>query len=301
MNVVVLLLDALRYDYVDKETTPNLIRIAQDGLFYSNCQAGNTATLKSMPILLCGEPKYLSGVSIMQKLKPHGYNSVLLHTNALVEREFKNGWDHTIDLHSFKGYSKRKIRRLMRKYVPTSLFQIIRGIHRNMASEYLPYARAEIMLGRAFELLQNLPNPYFLWIHLMDPHLPYYPQKTSLAKDYVIKLNDKLLDAVHERVSLSKDEITELKNLYQCEIKEMDTAIGKFYDSINWTDKTLVITSDHGEEFGEQGQYSHHEDKYIPELQHVPLIIVGDGKGTIDEEFNHRDLYEYIVSVGIPT
>jgi len=66
------------------------------------------------------------------------------------------------------------------------------------------------------------------------------------------------------------------KILYREDIKEMDHEIGVFMEGFP-DDTLLVVTSDHGEEFGEYGQYSHHEDKIVEELVHVPLIFFGAG------------------------
>ena len=60
------------------------------------------------------------------------------------------------------------------------------------------------------------------------------------------------------------------------EMDKMDRALGPLLENIP-DDTLLIITADHGEEFGEHGQYSHHSDKYIPELTHVPLVISGPG------------------------
>ena len=298
-NIIMLLTDSLRFDYVVSEVTPNLIHIAEDGVWYENCMAGNTATIKSMPIILCSSKRYDPSKSIMARLRRYGYCSVLIHSNPLVGREFSRGWDIAIDIHSAKGHRKQKLRRLMRKYVPHWAFKLIRGFYRSLEDEegYLPYVKAEKKLKHVLELLPDLPEPYFLWVHLMDPHMPYYPKRTELTHLELVRINDKLMDAVHGRYTLTEEEIELLKSLYRQEVSEMDEAIGEFYRAVDWSDKILVVTSDHGEEFGEHGGFSHHEDKFIEELQHVPLIIVdGVERGIVHEEFSHWNLAPLILS-----
>jgi len=59
-------------------------------------------------------------------------------------------------------------------------------------------------------------------------------------------------------------------------VHEMDEEIGRFLEGLP-EDDLVIITSDHGEEFGEEGQFSHQSDKMIPILTHVPLIMLGGG------------------------
>jgi arylsulfatase A-like enzyme len=117
---------------------------------------------------------------------------------------------------------------------------------------------------------------YFLWVHLMDPHIPYYPMKTStnLSQKEMRTLNDHIIESVHGNYKLTEEEIKIAKTLYSEDISEMDKAIGKFIPKLDEKD-LLIITSDHGEEFNEYGQFSHHENKIVPELIHIPLIFYG--------------------------
>ena len=48
-SVIILCLDAFRYDLIDEELTPNLYRATREGVSYSNCQSGNSTTILSMP------------------------------------------------------------------------------------------------------------------------------------------------------------------------------------------------------------------------------------------------------------
>ena len=123
---------------------------------------------------------------------------------------------------------------------------------------------------------------YFLWAHLMDPHIPYYPLKTEtgLSKLEMRTLNDKIIESVHGNYSPNREETEMALMLYKEDIRVMDQALKPFLENLP-EDTTLIIKADHGEEFGEHGQYSHHGDKNIPELLHVPLIISGPGVKTI--------------------
>lgn len=303
-RVIVLLLDSLRYDYVTSDITPNILRIAKEGLFYENCSSGGTATIDSMPVLLSGMREYDPQLSIMNHLKKIGYWTVLIHSNPLVGKNFSAGWDNVIDLKE-RDWGQRRVglRRILRKWIPHFVLGLFRSFYRWLQREegYIPYSRANEMLSAATNILNVFEKKsLFLWVHMMDPHIPYYPKDTSQLEEFqshkeLANLNDDLVDAVHGRYKPSKKEIETYQRLYRMEISEMDEEIGKFYDSLDLSNSLFIITADHGDEFGESGQFSHHSNKFIEVLQHVPLIIVGTGKGNIDEPFSHYNFIKLIM------
>jgi arylsulfatase A-like enzyme len=149
----------------------------------------------------------------------------------------------------------------------------------NIYSEerYLPYSRADEALEHSLKWMGE-HDGYFLWTHLMEPHIPYYPRETSLdmSRNEMRALNDKLIEAVHGNYTPTEEEVELARTLYREEVAEMDREIGAFFDRFS-PDDLLIITSDHGEEFGEHGQFSHHTNKFIPILVDVPLIFYGGG------------------------
>ncbi len=296
-SIIILLLDALRIDCINAKTIPNVTNIANDGLVYTNCLSGNTTTIKSLPIMLCSKTKYLPEYSIMTKLRKRGYKSILINTNPLVTRHFSKGWDDVINIDNPQFKTIYKIK----KIVPNFLFPFFRWAYRKLSNDNieLPYTRSNIMLKITKEVISVLdPNkPFFLWVHLMDAHQPYSPKISFLSDKELIKLNGRIMDTHRGLYSPSKDEVKIWKELYQKEVSEMDQEIGKFHKSIDWTDKILLITSDHGEEFGENGGFTHQADKFIPELQHVPFILSGLGKGIVKENFSHYDLPSFIEKI----
>lgn len=293
-NVILLLLDALRYDYITPEITPNLMQISQEGIFYKFALAGNTATVKSIPCILCADFEYHPEETIPTILKHEGYTTAAFHSSPLFGQHFFHGFDIFEDLYSQTLLNKRRIKNFARKFFPHTFFKRMKKLVRKMSDpkKYLPYMRAQGVLQIAAEWIKNAPKPFFLWIHLMDPHLPYYPiGKTKLSRTDLIKFNDKVIEAAYRRVNLTREEIELAKGLYRMEVSEMDKAVGEFLKDFNRND-ILIITSDHGEEFGEFGGFSHQEDKFIPPLLHVPLIMVGKGlKSEVrEDDFSHLEL-----------
>lgn len=63
--------------------------------------------------------------------------------------------------------------------------------------------------------------------------------------------------------------------LYDAEIKYVDSEVGRLFENLKesgiYDDTTIILTSDHGEEFGAHGKFLH--NNLYEELIHIPLII----------------------------
>ena len=106
---------------------------------------------------------------------------------------------------------------------------------------------------------------WFLMLHYMDPHDPYFPHPadgTGYAR--IENPRPKLADAAR------------LKALYAGEVSYWDDAFGELMDYMEAEDMldntAIVVTSDHGEEFGEHGGFWHGTKLYDEQIR-VPLII----------------------------
>ncbi|MBN2335109.1 sulfatase [Candidatus Bathyarchaeota archaeon] len=294
MNVVLLILDALRYDHVNEETTPNLMRIAAKGVSFTDSHACNTSTLHSMPCILGSDTEYDPESNIATVLKRHGVTTAMIHSNPMVHN-FYPGFDETLDLKSKKFRMSKSWRKTIRRNLPPGILASMKKLRANMYSEerYLPYSRADEVLDFTLKWMGD-HDGYFLWSHIMEPHIPYYPIETSLdmSRKEMRELNDKFIEAVHGNYTPTAEEIDKAKTLYREDVHEMDREIGLFFDNVN-KDDLLVITADHGEEFGEEGQFSHHSNKFIPILTHVPLIFCGGGakeRAVIDEKVTNLSI-----------
>jgi hypothetical protein len=304
-SVTILCLDAFRYDLISESLTPNLYKATQEGITYTNCQSGNSTTILSMPVLLCGEKKYLPGLSIPARIKKFGVKSYMLSANSLVDREFNQRWT---DYFSFtrgkvgidKDFNKRKnLRRVIPPlHLPPFIKMLLKRIYRQFSDpeSYLVYDRCETILKAAQIILDDL-SPKLLWLQLMETHQPYYPLEALEREDpkELIYLNDLQIDAARGWVKLDKKINDKLWELYRMEAAYLDKQIGLFLNNIDFKKNTVIITADHGEEFGEKGQWGHRANKFVPELVHVPLIILNGNKQTVEEKFNHYNFPELVV------
>jgi arylsulfatase A-like enzyme len=129
---------------------------------------------------------------------------------------------------------------------------------------------------------KNTGKRFFLWIHYLDPHADYLPHP--------------------EMPSFG----TSQRDLYDGEIAFVDKHLGRVLDAIAdapWGKKTaIIVTSDHGEAFGEHKMWRHGAELW-EELIRVPLIVhvPGVAPGHVTPRRSAVDLVPTILDLmGVP-
>ncbi len=111
----------------------------------------------------------------------------------------------------------------------------------------------------------------FLWVHFLDPHMPYAHAEGALFEDAEGALREgKLLDAA------AKDEI---RLAYDREVALLDAELTRLLDHLEatgWMDGLVVLTADHGEEFWDHGRVEHGHSHH-GEVLDVGLVVVAPG------------------------
>jgi arylsulfatase A-like enzyme len=146
------------------------------------------------------------------------------------------------------------------------------------------FPSANVIVDQASEWLKHLDgNEFFLWLHLMDPHAPYYPPHAALelmGNEAMTASRARFLNSYWNQ-DLSPTHLQryrkEMIALYDSGIRWVDQQIaglvGVLRDLRLWNDCAFVLTADHGEEFLEHGGRMHAPSKVTEELVHVPLIM----------------------------
>ncbi|WP_145188025.1 sulfatase [Planctomycetes bacterium Pla163] len=167
-------------------------------------------------------------------------------------------------------------------------------------------------------------QPWFCFLHTYQVHDPYLPpgdyierfvkpgydgkilssraairsaidSGDDLAPD--LKGNEKITWNYWFRVDESSEQdMAHLHDLYTAGVAHMDALLGAFLKRLIAAgvadDTIIVITSDHGEEFGEHGQVRH--DQLYVELAHVPMLVMFPGRAhagmRIEAPIRHIDL-----------
>ncbi|UCF05901.1 MAG: sulfatase-like hydrolase/transferase [bacterium] len=152
---------------------------------------------------------------------------------------------------------------------------------------------------------KNKNSPFFVWLFFYDPHDPYVPPDEhqgyyNKSKDFS---GDRRAEGIHfESEPISPEQKEFLINAYDEEIKYLDYEIGRFLEylkSVDEFDESIVIlTADHGEELGDNGNRWDHCQLVSQEEIAIPLLIKLQGqkeKVVIRDAVQNIDIYPTIV------
>jgi arylsulfatase A-like enzyme len=147
------------------------------------------------------------------------------------------------------------------------------------------FPAADVIVDHACSWLSSVGNvPCFLWLHLMDPHSPYYPKDAALAlmeDGPVTPFRARYLNSYWNRSDVGAGRLArhrdEIVALYDAGIRWVDTQMARLIESMReskrWENCIFAFTADHGEEFLDHSGRYHPPSRLTEELVHVPLLL----------------------------
>jgi arylsulfatase A-like enzyme len=147
------------------------------------------------------------------------------------------------------------------------------------------FPAADVLVNQALEWLDSVSDtPFFLWLHFMDPHSPYYPKQAALEamrEREVTPDRARYLNAYWNRSDLRRPGLSrhrdEIVRLYDAGIRWVDVQLARLVAHLEklkrWDRCVFAFTADHGEEFLDHGGRYHPPDRLMEELVHVPLLL----------------------------
>jgi arylsulfatase A-like enzyme len=294
-NIILITLDTVRADHLSlygypRRTTPSIDTWARQGVVFENAIASTSWTLPSHASIFTGLLPHQHGADWVKPLDPswwtlaevlasRGYETAGFSSNlgkAWRGLGMGNGFalyddDSTTVRHNLRSLllGSMLLQSLYKKYVhPDDLDRRNAGqINRDVL--------------RWFH--RRSPRPFFLFINYFDAHAPYLPPPKYASRfGYVSSGHEdnieSVIDRANDHADLSAEDTRFLITNYDNCLAYLDNSVGELLDSLShlpgWDNTVVIITSDHGEGFGEHGTYSHGHDLYR-EVLHVPLLILG--------------------------
>ena len=282
-NMLLIMVDTLRADHLGSygfpgPISPRLDDLARDAVVFEKAFASASWTRASTASLFTSMTP--SGHScdvkvamlpddvqtIAEVLQEKGYVTGGLPNNINVTRSFnfQQGFDW------FDYQAPAYIAGATESSSQLSMYNVVRKIRdrltdgKKRVEDY--YQPADVVLGNAQSFIEaNKAQRWFGFVHLMEPHDPYFER--PFTGEGVGRA-----EMEHPPADLEPA----IRKAYQQEITWMDTELGKFFAWMKaeglYDNTTIVITSDHGEEFLEHGGWWHGTTLYDEQL-HVPLIV----------------------------
>ncbi len=295
-NIIVFLADTLRADHLScygnpTKTSPFLDSLAQRGIQFDQMISSSTWTKPSLGTMLTGVP-----ARVHQAVQSSAYDSVANFSNYRVQA-LRSSFETLPQSLKRVGYSTAY---LQSNAHGRPEFGYGRGFD---FVRYLPHYPAYVQVADALDwITREVHQPFFLFIHEIDPHGPYAPRSDTFYNLHGVKPNDVLailepaeakrvkryvelleLDAdfVNGPQAFSPEATNYIKMNYDGEIFEVDEQIERLIANLEklgvMDDTIFAFTSDHGEGFGDHQFYGHAAIRGYDELLHVPLIVAGGG------------------------
>ncbi len=285
-NVLWIVMDTARADALScygnaREATPHLDALAEQGALFERAISPAPWTLPAHAAMFTGlatsriettaEHEWLDDrfTPIAELLARRGYRTLGYSNNPHISKlhNLHRGF-HRLRVHNFGRSWRREM--LAHRFAPQA--------------RLADYGARETTCAAQSWITDccTQEQPFFLFLNYMEPHREYgvtaevprwLPDGLSPAKALSLSQN------VWEHYAGVRD-LTEhaevLRALYDSDVRYLDAWIGRLIGhlrQLDILDQTLIIvTSDHGEHFGEHGHISHVFSLYR-ELPHVPLIV----------------------------
>lgn len=260
-DVIVIVIDTLRGDAVDRARTPMLDQLVEAGQS-AHAWAPGTWTAPSTLSLMTGShlrdhgwdlpfpdkldpgevyPSLDDRTTLAEVMKAAGYQTVGVYANPLLTR--KLGWERGFDI--WRRTTDVKLPRRLTK------------------------AMSKV----------KADEPLFLYVHYLGPHQPLRPSQAAgdywgVDWDFLSRYRKGLRRKfIKNGPQHGKDQYY---RLYHAEVEDSDRRLKKLWRVLGprADDALVIVTSDHGEMLGEHGVFGHGSHVWDP-LTRVPLIARG--------------------------
>jgi len=272
-NLVFYLVDALRPDHLglygyQRDTSPFLDQFSKKGVVFHEAYAVSDWTRPSVGTLFTSlypsfhgavdRPDKLkrSVLTLAEVLKSEGYQTSAFISNGNVFGQglnYEQGFDDFTEIASLSD-------------------------RHGSAAEILDMVKPW--------LREQKTKPFFLYIHTVDPHDPYFAPEEYMN----MYKNNQNFYSFEEYVVNARPQIGKIINIYDATVRYSDEVFRQFIEELNGLNllkNTLIVfLADHGEEFLEHGGL-HHGGRLYKEQIHIPLVLWIPGRTKGRQIKNH--------------
>ena len=267
-SCVVIVIDAAAaghlptYGY-DRDTTPNLDRLAGSSFVFDRAYSQAPMTVMSVPSYLTS----LSPHSIALRREAKTASTLVYLPQAFAAAGFRTAGftENPVVSMSFPGHEA---------------FELWGG---RLGGRRGAELTSPDLVERALAWVDDAgEDRFFLYLHLLPPHAPYLPPEEHVRfrpPDYTGSLvpTTSVVGAIDRgRREATPEDVAFLVSQYDANLHYADAMIARLLDGLasreRLDDAVVVVTSDHGEAFGQHGRFGHTSTLY-DEMLRVPLVV----------------------------
>jgi arylsulfatase A-like enzyme len=309
-NVLLIVWDTTRADRMslyghERPTTPKLDARASRGQVYDRAWSASYWTLPSHGSLFTGLAASVHGAdgrsrrlvdrhdTLAEQLSAVGYDTYLYTANPTLSASNLDQGFHTVEDRNTPAY-----REAIEAYNRAKLLPDDASTQISPAFTGPPMGKASIrkdagpLAGRALlAWLNGRSGRWFAVVNYMEAHAPRVPSAASRAavvpeelraRSLVTRNDARTIRALNDgTVTYTEEEREAVLAVYDATLRDLDEVTDSLLvelESQGLLENTLVVlTSDHGESFGEHGKHGHSYDLY-EHLVRVPLVIWEPGQ-----------------------
>ena len=288
-NILVIVFDTLRADHLSlygypRATSPHIDRLAKESAWFENAVATSSWTLPSHASLLTGRYPFEHGAdklaldgrypTLGEVLQRNGYRTGAFTANIywFGRREgLARGFIR------FEDYFQSLYAMCVRPFYGRMMDNLLR---RMLGNKDLPARKsAPEVTSEALEWIDgDREKPFFAFLNYFDAHKPYLPPEPFLTKFAASKerfYGTPMFDG-SDFTRMTPEQMQRDIDSYDGSIAFVDDSIGHLLAGLEargiLSNTLVVLTSDHGESFGEHGMFAHRNALYLEGIR-VPLIF----------------------------
>ncbi len=299
-NVLFIVLDTVRAESLDlygysRATSPALRRFAERGVRFDRARSPGTWTLPSHASMFTGRwPHELSTrldrpldatfPTLAEFLLQRGFDTAGFVANTFFCSRWyglSRGFLHYEDVAVNPAEILRSAnlgRAIARKFAPYD---------RDRPTAYFDRKDASAINKEFLDWLDNRPvgHPFFAFLNYYDAHDPYLSPSGSARHFGLTPSNRQESEMLRDWHRISKNPMDShavelVRDCYDDCIVDLDEQLGRLFSTLDskglLQNTIVVVTADHGEEFGEHGGFGHGQ-RLNSEVVRVPLLIVAPG------------------------
>ncbi len=323
-HIILIILDTVRADHMEcygysRNTMPNLESWSKDALIarravspagwtppaHASIFSGRTVSLHGIHSGFGEWPFYTRAFEniawLPEQLAKEGYYCLAVTANSMAIPPDVTGFKrvlnpmHTRWTFSTMGALADRLSPLSQRFSERTRWR-------------MPYLDARQIVDVVIRALPEGDGPVFLFVNFLDAHAPYNPPVRALRRLGVAPghtfsryIQYPKLNRIWD--SLPESKTPDLIDLYDGEMHWLDSQLNRL---LLWIDERLgkesvvIVSSDHGEELGEEGRIGHYYGLH-QSILHVPLFVRGPDLpiGDLEQIVTLRNLYDFIHLLGM--